>query len=68
MGSEGCITTFTEKTWKVTNGAPLIEKCEKVGTLYLCNGNPNFYISLSSTGTNTILWNHRIRHMSEKGM
>lgn len=68
LGSEGCITTFIYKTWKVTKGALVIAKGEKVCTLYLCNGNTNFSIALDSIGENTTLWNHRLGHMKEKGM
>ena len=46
----------------------MIEKGEKVGTLYLCTSTIDFSISLASTGLDTTLWNHRIGHMSEKGM
>jgi hypothetical protein len=46
----------------------VIEKGEKVGTLYLCTGNTNSSISLASTGVDTALWHHRLGHMSEKGM
>ena len=65
---EGCVTTFTDKTWKVTKGALVVAKCEKVGTLYLCKSNIDSFISLASIGTNTTLWHHRLGHMSEKGM
>jgi hypothetical protein len=46
----------------------VIAKGEKVGTLYLCTGNTDSYISLASTGVDTTLWHHRLGHMSEKGM
>ena len=46
----------------------MIEKREKVGTLYLCIGNTNSSIFLDSTGVDTTLWHHRLGHMSEKGM
>jgi hypothetical protein len=46
----------------------VIEKGEKVGTLYLCTGNIDSYISLDSTGVDTTFWHHRLGHMSEKGM
>jgi hypothetical protein len=36
--------------------------------LYLCTGNIDSSISLASTGVDTTLWNHRLGHMSEKGM
>ena len=65
---EGCVTTFTDKTWKVTKGAMVVAKGDKVGTLYLCKGNIDSSISLASIGTNTTLWHHRLGHMSEKGM
>ena len=46
LGSEGCVTIFTDKDWKVTKGALVIAKGEKVGTLYLCNGISNSVNSL----------------------
>ena len=38
LGGEGCVTNFTDKTWKVTKESLVIEKWENIGTLYLCNG------------------------------
>jgi hypothetical protein len=46
----------------------VIEKGEKVGTLYLCTGNTNSYIYLASTRLDTTPWNHGLGHVSEKGM
>jgi hypothetical protein len=46
----------------------VIEKGEKVGTLYLCTGNTNSSISLASTRVDTTLWHNSLGHMSEKGM
>ena len=68
MGGEGCVSTFIDKTWKVTKGALVVVKGEKVGTLYLGKGNLDSSIALASTGTYTTLWHHRLGHMSEKGM
>jgi hypothetical protein len=68
LESEGCISIFTDNMWKVTKGSLVISKGEKVGTLYLCTGNTDSSISLASTGVDTTLWNHRLGHMSEKGM
>jgi hypothetical protein len=68
LASEGCISIFTDKAWKVTKGSLVIAKGEKVGTLYLCTGNTNSSISLASTGVDTTLWHHRFGHMSGKGM
>jgi hypothetical protein len=49
LESEGCISTFIDKEWKVTKGPLVIEKGEKVGTLYISNGNTESYIYLAST-------------------
>jgi hypothetical protein len=68
LASEGCISIFTEKVWKVTKGSLVIAKGEKVGTLYLCTSNTDSSIYLASTGVDTRLWNHRLGHMREKGM
>ena len=68
LRSEGCVTTFTDKTWKETKGEMVIAKGEKVGTLYLCNGISNSVNALNSKGVDAALWNHRLGHMSEKGM
>jgi hypothetical protein len=68
LASEGCISIFTDNTWKVIKGSLVIMKGEKVGTLYLCIGNTDSSISLSSIGVDTTLWHHRLGHMSEKGM
>lgn len=38
MGNEGCIVTFNHKNWKFSKGSLVIEKCVKVGTLYLSVG------------------------------
>jgi hypothetical protein len=68
LESEGCISIFTDKMWKVIKGSLVIAKGEKVGTLYLCTGNTDSSISLASTGVDTALWHHRLGNMSEKGM
>jgi hypothetical protein len=49
LASEHCISICTDKTWKVIKGSLVIEKGEKVGTLYLCTGNTNSFIYLAST-------------------
>jgi hypothetical protein len=46
LESEWCISTFTDKAWKVTKISLVMEKGEKVGTLYLCTGNADSSISL----------------------
>jgi hypothetical protein len=49
LESEGYISIFTDKPWKVTKGSLVIEKGEKVGTLYLCTSNIDSSIYLAST-------------------
>jgi hypothetical protein len=68
LESEGCISIFTDKMLNVTKGSLVIEKGEKVGTLYLCTGNTESSIFLDSTRVDKTLWHHRLRHMSLKGM
>ena len=68
LGSERYLTTFTNRTWKVTKGALVVAKGEKVGTLHLCKDNVDSSIDLASTEIDTTWWHHRIGHMSEKGM
>jgi hypothetical protein len=67
LESEGCISIFTDKVWKVSKGSFVIEKGDKVGTLYLCTGNTDSSISLDSTRVDTTLWHHRLGNMSENG-
>ena len=68
LASEGYISISINKIWKVTKGSLMIEKGEKVGTLYLCTSNIDSSISLTSTRVDTTLWHHSLGHMSEKGM
>jgi hypothetical protein len=68
LKSEGCISIFTNKVWKVTKGSLVIEKGEKVDTLYLCTGNTDPSIYLVSTSVDTSLWHHILGHVSEKAM
>ena len=68
LESEGCISIFTDKTWKVMKGSLVIAKGEKVRTLYLCTSNTDSSISLVSVGVDTTLWHHRLGHMSKKGL
>ena len=65
---EGCVTTFTDTTWKVTKGAIVVVKGDKLGTMYLCKCTTNSSIALASAGIDTPLWHHRLGHTSEKGM
>jgi hypothetical protein len=79
LGSQGYIVTFLENFGKVTKGALVVAKGDKVGTLYLCTSNtyctldaietiPTNIVLTHTIGIETKLWHHRLRHMSEKGM
>jgi hypothetical protein len=68
LASEGFISIFTDKMWKVIKGSLVIAKGEKVGTLYLCTGNNDSSISLDSTRVDTSLWHDKLGNMTEKGM
>ena len=54
--------------WKITKGSLVIAKGDRVGTLYLCHHSTDYSISVASIETGAALWNHRLGHMSEKGM
>ena len=49
-------------------GALVIEKGDRIATLYLYPHNTNYSISVASTEIGATLWHHRLGHMSEKGM
>jgi len=68
LGGEGCVTTFIDKTWKVTKGSLVIAKGRKIGILYLCSGISNSINALTSIGEGMALRHHRLGKMSEKGM
>jgi hypothetical protein len=68
LESEGFISIFTYKEWKVTKGSLVREKGDKVGTIYLCTSNIYSSICLASTRVDTLLWHHRLGNMVEKGM
>ena len=59
---------FGETWWKVTKGSMVIAKGDRIGTLYLCPHNTDYFISVASTETCVALWHHRLDHMSEKGI
>ena len=48
LGDSGCLSTFGETWWKITKGSPVIEKGDRVGTLYLCPHNTDYSISIAS--------------------
>ena len=51
LGDSGCLSTFGETWWNVTKGSMVIEKGDRIGTLYLCPHNTDYSISVASTET-----------------
>ena len=68
LGDNDYLSMFEKTWWKITKGALVIEKGDRIGTLYLRPQNTDYSISVASTEIGAALWNHRIGHMSEKGM
>ena len=68
MDDEGNTVTITISQWKVTKGALIVAKGEKIGTLYLCTNKVNPSMCVASTRVYVSLWHQRLGHMSEKGM
>jgi hypothetical protein len=66
LASEGCISIFTDKTWKVIKGSLVIAKGENVGTLYICTGNTDSSISLASTGVEIGPRSNKIKQMQKQ--
>ena len=54
--------------WKITKGALVITKGDRIGTLYLCPHNIDYSIYVASIEIVAVLWHHRLGHMSEKVM
>ena len=65
MLSEGCIVTFTGKSWKVTKGSLIMEKLEKVYTLYSPTINDELSITLASLRSKTKLWHDRLENINK---
>ena len=49
LGDSHCFSTFGETWWKITKGSLVMEKGDRVCTLYLCSHNTDYYISVAST-------------------
>ena len=68
LGDSSFLSTFVKTWWKITKGALVIAKGDRIGTLYLCPHNTDYPISVASTETGAEVWHHRFGHMNEKGM
>ena len=49
LGDGSYLSMFGETWSKVTKGSMVIEKGDRIGTLYLCPHNTDYYISVAST-------------------
>ena len=49
LGDSGCLLTFRKNMWKITKGALVISKGDRICMLYLCTNNTNYSISVYST-------------------
>ena len=67
LDDEGHAILFVGGTWKVTKGARVLARGKKIGTLYMTSS-PRDTIAVVDASTDTSLWQHRLGHMSEKGM
>ena len=68
LGDSRCLSMFGKMWWKITKGSLVIEKWDRIGTLYLCLHNTDYSISVASKETCGTLWHQSLSHMSEKGM
>ena len=67
LDDEGHAILFVSGTWKVTNGARVLARGKKTGTLYMTSC-PKDTIVVADASTDTSLWHRRLGHMSEKEM
>ena len=67
LDDEGHAILFVCGTWKVTQGARVLARGKKTGTLDMTSS-PKDTIAVTDGSTNTSLWHRRLGHMSEKGM
>ena len=49
LGDSGCLCTFGKMWSKITKGALVIAKGDRIGTLYLCHHNNDYSISVTFT-------------------
>ena len=60
LGDDSYLSVFGETWWNITKVALVIEKGDRIGTLYLCPHNIDYSISIASTKIGETLWHHRI--------
>ena len=49
LGDSDCLYMFGKTWWKITKGAPVITKGDRIGMLNLCPCNTNYCIFIYST-------------------
>ena len=58
LGDSGCLSTIRKTWWKITKGALVIEKGDRIGMLYLCPNNIDYSIFIDPTKIGAALWHH----------
>ena len=48
LGDSSCLSTFGKTWWKITKGELVVEKGNRIGTLYLCPHNTDYSIFVAS--------------------
>ena len=67
LDDEGHNVVFNNGGWKVTKGALVIARGNKIGTLFV-NSNCRSTITVANAAVSSNLWHYRLGHMSEKWM
>ena len=49
LGDSECLSMLGKIWWKITKGALVISKEDRIGTLYLCPHKNDYYIFVAST-------------------
>ena len=68
VGRQQLFVDIWKTWWKITTGELVIEKGDRIGMLYLCPHNTDYFVFVDSIETGAVLWNHRLGHMSQNGM
>ena len=67
LDDEGYVTTFVNGCWKVTRGAMVIARGNKIGTLYMTANNKDI-VAATNSKIDSKVWQCILGHMSEKGI
>lgn len=70
LDDEGCSTSFGNGSWKISEGALVMARGPKVGTLYILRTTTkkSNVVVVAKEGNSTNLWHKHLGHMSDKGL